>query len=410
MFAYVDETGNTGSNIFDEQQPNFYTAALVSRSNFDLLYAARVNALSRDLGVDSIHASLLGARGIEASAREIGKILKASEARFFVSRVEKSYLVATKVFDVFFDAGENPAVSWTTYNSRVLRLVLCFKLATILDDDIVKAFWMMLLEKNEQKARSSVPGICNAVIGRVDGIVDARSREIVTDALSWCAAHPEALDFYQQGQEAKNGHMPNMVAFANLMQGIDDLARRWGRQLRKIVHDRQSQFEGTLRTWHGRFANASSEPMQIAGESYTLQLGNGSSFEVSASGNSPGIQMADVILWLHRKACEGQNLLPESRRLLDFVYKRAWHNDFSFDHVGQQVENLMRQLMSGELSPEQIEGGKRLQKQMEDYRQRNLAGYEIDGLKPYERAGGEVLDRHLKSAAIFAGKKPPKGP
>ena len=32
LFAFVDETGNTGHNLFDEAQPNFFTAALITKA------------------------------------------------------------------------------------------------------------------------------------------------------------------------------------------------------------------------------------------------------------------------------------------------------------------------------------------------------------------------------------------
>jgi hypothetical protein len=38
MFAFVDETGNTGENLFDEKQPLFITAALITKSDFDILH------------------------------------------------------------------------------------------------------------------------------------------------------------------------------------------------------------------------------------------------------------------------------------------------------------------------------------------------------------------------------------
>jgi hypothetical protein len=36
MFAFVDETGNTGENLFDEEQPLFITAALITKTDFDI--------------------------------------------------------------------------------------------------------------------------------------------------------------------------------------------------------------------------------------------------------------------------------------------------------------------------------------------------------------------------------------
>ena len=41
LFAYVDETGNTGHNLFDEAQPDFFTAALVTKGDFDIQYRLR---------------------------------------------------------------------------------------------------------------------------------------------------------------------------------------------------------------------------------------------------------------------------------------------------------------------------------------------------------------------------------
>jgi hypothetical protein len=38
MWAYVDESGNTGNRIFDEEQPLFVTAAMATKTNFDLVY------------------------------------------------------------------------------------------------------------------------------------------------------------------------------------------------------------------------------------------------------------------------------------------------------------------------------------------------------------------------------------
>jgi hypothetical protein len=37
MYAYVDETGNTGNQIFDPNQPLFITAAMMTRVNFDVI-------------------------------------------------------------------------------------------------------------------------------------------------------------------------------------------------------------------------------------------------------------------------------------------------------------------------------------------------------------------------------------
>jgi hypothetical protein len=60
LYAYVDETGNTGHNLFDEAQPDFFTAALITKGNFDDRYSEAALKLTALLSVDSLHGKELG--------------------------------------------------------------------------------------------------------------------------------------------------------------------------------------------------------------------------------------------------------------------------------------------------------------------------------------------------------------
>ncbi len=106
MYAYVDETGNTGNRIFDLDQPLFITAAMMTRANFDAVQKAAVAAIAKKAGVHELHANEMGVAKVEEIANDILKIVKVAQARFFLSRLEKRYLGATKVIDTYFDSGE----------------------------------------------------------------------------------------------------------------------------------------------------------------------------------------------------------------------------------------------------------------------------------------------------------------
>ena len=41
MFAYIDETGHTGSNLFDSVQPIFYYGVFSCKVDFDFVYGDR---------------------------------------------------------------------------------------------------------------------------------------------------------------------------------------------------------------------------------------------------------------------------------------------------------------------------------------------------------------------------------
>lgn len=385
MFAFVDETGNTGSNIFDPAQPDFFTGALVTKTNFDLVHGPALRSICKRNGFEFLHASVLGFGPIEKAAPEILELLKRIDARFFLSRVEKRYLVATKVFDTFFDSGENPAASWNVYNVKILKLILCFKVASLLTEEIEREFWAMLMARSEKVARAKIPGICDAIITRVPLLVDAGSRKTVTETLTWSRDHPEALDIFIAGRQAKNGHMPNMVAFANLLDGLEGFSKRWQRPLRRIVHDRQSQFEGTLAEWHRLFSNASDEPIRRPDETVVFQKVAGSTFEVSSSNDSEGIQVADLALWLFKQFEAGRQLPPGAARILNYVFRKGFQSDFSFEGVGAQVKQRYAELMSRELPSEALEASRRIRERQERQRQELIALYEEDGLMPYER-------------------------
>ncbi|WP_391349579.1 DUF3800 domain-containing protein [Azospirillum sp. A23] len=385
MYAFVDETGNTGANLFDEKQPDFFTGAMITKTNFDIIQRNNIKKLCERHGIVGIHASVIGPDKVEDVADSLINILKKSDARFFISRVEKRYLLATKLFDTFFDAGENPAASWLAYNVRLMRLMLCLKVSTIITDDIARKFWDMLMAKREAIARAMIPDICEALLARVPLIVDKRSQEIITQTLEWSRSHPEALDIFIPGRQAKNGHMPNMVAFVNLMEGLEQYSKRWGRPLKKMVHDRQSQFEGTLQEWHRMHSNASPEPIKLIGETVVLQKLHGSQFEISASDASPGIQIADVVLWLFRQMLNGKALGENSNKLLQYAIKKGWHNDFTFEGVNRRAELAYENMMRKDISDEELERGKQLVALKEEHRLQAIKLYEQDGLMPYER-------------------------
>jgi hypothetical protein len=69
-------------------------------------------------------------------------------------------------------------------------------------------------------------------------------------------------------------------------------------KVRRITHDRQSEFDKTLAFWHEMFSNASDEPIQLVGEVIVVQKVVGSEFDVKTDADSAGIQAIDVILWL----------------------------------------------------------------------------------------------------------------
>ncbi|MFX5494062.1 hypothetical protein ABTD62_20205, partial [Acinetobacter baumannii] len=88
-----------GHNIFDEKQPDFFTAALITKGDFDLIYSESVLRLASRFNEEALHAKDRGFGRLEQIAPDLLRIVRGARASFFVSRVEKKYLLATKMFD-----------------------------------------------------------------------------------------------------------------------------------------------------------------------------------------------------------------------------------------------------------------------------------------------------------------------
>jgi hypothetical protein len=365
MFVYVDEAGNTGGNLFDDDQPWFLTIGLITRANFDVL---EPRLFANGIGANGdFHANSVGLDNIEKIAPALLAAAKRHDARFCVSRLEKLYLATTKVVDTIFDSHENKAVPWHVYNLRRLRLLMLFKLAHyVLDRDVVKLFWDALMHKNSKRSVELFVQACKAILARVGNLPDARSRELVAQAFTWAIENYDKITVHTDTKLARYGHMPNMVAFMNLLDGMERQSKAWGRSIQQIKHDRQTQFEKSLAYMHELYSNADPTPIKWPGvPPMSVQKAIGSKFVVSNRFESPGIQLVDIVMWLFGRLNNGDYLGEQSQRLINYVLRRGAYFDFSFKGVYANLDREMRPIMEAPFSEEQLVRAKEMMERME---------------------------------------------
>jgi len=344
MWAYVDESGNTGNRLFDPNQPIFLSAAMATKVNFDLVYHNDVAEIARRAGVRALHASELGVGRIEPIARNLRKVLRAADAKFIFSRIEKRYLAATKIYDTYFDQGENLAVPWHVYWLKPLKLMMTFKLATyVITEPIAQTVWECLTAKSEYTSKQRFVEGASALLGRCHLLPDERSRKVVSDALQWAIDNPENFTTHMRDKVSRQGHSPNFVAFDLIMDGLERFSESWRRPIREVVHDEQSEFRIMLRDWHAiwsRLDLKNVEPIQYpGGETRSFSRGAGSVFRMSTEQNSAGLQVIDVILWLFKRVQDDREIGPSCAALLDQVYKKGLQNDLSLRGVGAYMDD-----------------------------------------------------------------------
>lgn len=376
MFAFVDESGNTGDNLFDEAQPYFSTLAVATRSDFDKLGGRRVGKLCDHLGVPELHGADLGVGRVEEIAPDLLAILRDADARFAISRVEKRYLLATKMFDAIFDSGENLGAAAHIYMIRPLRLILVFKLAAFVPEYLAREFWAAMMAKNEHVATAGLVKFCGDVLAIIDQMPDKGAAERVRQAMEWAGANPEGIYFHSAGKLMRHGHVPNTVGFGNLLDALESISKRLGSKIRIIRHDQQSQFAAVLNFWHDMFANASPEAVEVMfGEKFVMQKAYGSKLQMVSSKESFGIQVADVLLWLFSRLSARKEIGPDSWRLMLHVFRRGRQHDFSFDGVERMVIDRFGDMFFKEPPPEKLEEAKALLTEFEEKRQQRMLEY-----------------------------------
>ncbi|MER9528525.1 DUF3800 domain-containing protein [Mesorhizobium sp. M0309] len=381
MWAYVDETGNTGNNLFDPEQPLFITAAFMTKSNFDLVERASIAAIAKKVDSAALHANVLGVARIEEIAADLHKVLKRADPRFFLSRLEKLYLSATKVVDTFFDQGENHAVPWHVYWLRPMRLMLTFKLAKfVITEDIAQTVWKCVTAKSEATSKAFFVEAAKAMLEHVDNLPDARSRQVVREALEWAVANPENFSTYLSEKALRYTHSPNFVAFTNLLDGLDDASTRWKRPLREIVHDKQAELEKTFASWHATVSKpelADAEPLHWPGEAEPIKVQkvSGSTFRTSTEDDSPGLQVVDVLLWSFKRVFEGKDVGQNTAKLLNWASKRTYQHDFSFQGVGESAEAAFHRIMNADLPDKAITESKDMLENYEQNRRKHMTAY-----------------------------------
>jgi len=122
--------------------------------------------------------------------------------------------------------------------------MLAFKMAFILDVETARLFWQCILEPSQEKALAMLPGICERLLENLHRLPDAKSREVLGQGLEWARDHPESIQIHTDRRSARQGHFPNMVAFANLLEGLEGHSQRFKRPVARITHDNKASSKG----------------------------------------------------------------------------------------------------------------------------------------------------------------------
>lgn len=358
MFFHIDESGNTGNNLFDPNQPLFSYGVLSSPTNVDALCIQLHRQILNLIGDEQIHANVLGYGGLVKIAPLLMQIQHRMKFDFDYYFIHKPTFAVVTFFDAVFDAGLNKAVKWHWYWTP-LRYLLVASLTQVLDEDMLKESWRLCTDKRIDKHERDVIALLQSVKDRIAGMqIDRRAKEIIVNALDFGLLNPLELDFGFHDQKMIS---PNAVAFQFVASAIARRVRKKGRKrASSILVDRQSQFNKAQAETHKMQAliadGIRKAPTQerdrylmhplYATFSHDQVLNRGlidQNLTFSSSAESIGLQVVDVYLWIANKILAGEELPVELQALCSKFLNRTVIDGISLEGMLERFrkfENL----------------------------------------------------------------------
>lgn len=371
MYFYIDESSQTGLNLFDESQPFLYYGVLRSKLNLDVLAEKSLKPLRRKLEVERLHAAELGNGRLVEIVSELNKIKREYDLSFDFCRVSKADHALISFFDQVFDQGMNPAVPWNTYWTP-LRYVLLIKLAYLFDEDTLKKAWDARISVNDQKAHKLLIKVCETILGRVHSIPDARSREILTDGLSWAINHVSSISYNIDTKRDALQISPNLVGFQSVMHGIASRLEKAKCKASKVVVDRQSQFNAAQEYISNFYHEARDVPWVMGPGLPQMNLSHMPTVPITctAGTDSAGLELVDIYIWIFKRHVENKPLADELVSIINGQLYRGSYDEISINALMNRWGKWFQDLP--EPSEEQLEKAKEMVAQQEAYRKQHV--------------------------------------
>lgn len=362
MFFYVDESGHTGAHLFDEAQPKLYYGLLSSAVNLDYVAEDRLDSLRNKLGVDRLHAAQLGNGRLACIADGLVDLQKRFRLCFDCYRVGKPDHAIICFFDQVFDQGINPAITWTGYWTP-LRYLLLLKLAWLFDEELARRAWGARICLDNTAADRELIAVCEALRSRLHHLPDARSRQLIGEALAWAMANPREISYNVNSKEQILQVTPNIIGFQSVMHGIAGRLRAAGRGASRIIVDQQSQFnkaQQTLAQWYASAAGMRM-PMGPGLPEVNFQGMPTIPIEFKAGTQSAGLELVDVYLWVFKRVLEGKEIAHELYPLVNYQLRRGRTDEISLAAIADRWARWDQEVPQlSEMSTEQLEHSREL--------------------------------------------------
>lgn len=359
--GYCDETGNSGLNLFDSSQPEFWVGTLLSQHDLQYTATSELKRLLALIGETELHANKMGLSKIEQIATGLRTIYENNNCTFVFSCINKVDLAKIKFFDYLFDSTTNPGVNTIHYGVRTLRFGLVDAFCHAISEKTAQHFWS-IYDHPEEPDILSLLVLAEREIRFL--VSDTRIVELFTSAFKGAKEKP--LEVFNTSKSLMDS--PNAVAFSQLIVGINRIFSKDTALITNFYHDEQNQFGSSLIEMYD-LINMVRPDWQP--ESFVTDLSLIKNFacplKVIPSQNNTGLQLIDVALWLcKRHVYSSGSIVGDCERLIRFLQPRIQLFQITAASMREEYIKMSYEVLQRPTTPEQLEEGMRLFQQVRD--------------------------------------------
>lgn len=357
--GYCDETGNSGLNLFDPDQPEIWVGTLLSRHNLQETATSELRCLLALVNENELHANKMGLSKLGQISIGLKQIYSKNNCKFVFSCINKVYFAKLKFFDYLFDNVTNPGVHMVHYGVRVLRLGLSDAFCHAISAETARQFWSIYDLPNEANIQSL---LCTAEQEINHSVSDPRMLELFNSAFR--GAKKNLLEVFDASKSLLDS--PNTAAFSQLIVGLNTMFPGDNVSIVKFYHDAQNQFGPSLIKTYNYLKEVCPDYGSTALISdFSLVQNFTCPLQIISSQNNTGLQLIDAALWLcKRHVYSVDPIAGNCRKLVDYLLPRIKVFNLTESSMHSEFQRLYYETMQIPISPDQEQAGVKLLREM----------------------------------------------
>jgi hypothetical protein len=297
---FCDESGNTGPEYCNEEQPIFVAAGfLIADEHADTCRQLVVTDLAdlnriRQTPVGELKSTLLlrSGPGRRRAATLLEGLIHAGAVPVLCA-MDKHFSLGGRFVDDYLDLADNPRAGPEYCTDRELRRAAATAIGELAIETL-RAVELALREPTLANRRSAVRLVVDAL--RLRGSLDlAYIAEGALIDVSGPAFTTSQSDL--SSPDIVRTSTPNVAAFGALLVGADILARQWKVTTTKLIHDETPGFRSTIEHSHWFHSSAHAHD-QMARVPHTVMFERVQTIEAPqfvSSISEPLVQAADIL-------------------------------------------------------------------------------------------------------------------